>query len=86
MSKVLVVDDSPTELSQIKEMLQELGHDVMTAENGIDGVKLANKEQPDIVLMVTRLVHLSRITVLTRVHLSSCCPARMVCLTGQKDG
>jgi twitching motility two-component system response regulator PilH len=51
MSKVLVVDDSPTELSQIKEMLEELGHDVMTAENGIDGVKLASKEQPDIVLM-----------------------------------
>lgn len=51
MSKVLVVDDSPTELSQIKEMLEGLGHDVMTAENGVDGVSLANKEQPDIVLM-----------------------------------
>ena len=51
MSKVLVVDDSPTELSQIREMLEELGHNVMTAENGIDGVELAVKEQPDIVLM-----------------------------------
>ena len=34
MSKVLVVDDSPTELSQFKEMLEGLGHEVITAENG----------------------------------------------------
>jgi twitching motility two-component system response regulator PilH len=51
MPRVLVVDDSPTELSQMKDMLEELGHDVMTADNGIDGVKLATNEQPDIVLM-----------------------------------
>ncbi len=51
MSKVLVVDDSPTELSQFKEMLEGLGHEVITAENGEDGVTLAKKDQPDIVLM-----------------------------------
>ncbi len=51
MSKVLVVDDSPTELSQFKEMLEGLGHEVITAENGSDGVALTRKEQPDIVLM-----------------------------------
>lgn len=51
MAKVLIVDDSPTEIYQFKGMLEKMGHTVITAENGRDGVALANEEQPDIVLM-----------------------------------
>ncbi|MDA0977541.1 MAG: response regulator [Proteobacteria bacterium] len=51
MSKILVVDDSPTEIFQFKEMLEKLGHEVITADNGLEGVKLAVSEQPDVVLM-----------------------------------
>lgn len=51
MSKVLVVDDSPTEIHQFKEMLEQMGHEVIIAENGRDGVAMAVKEQPDLVLM-----------------------------------
>ena len=51
MAKVLVIDDSPTEIFQFKLMLERLGHEVITAENGHDGVALAIKEQPDLVLM-----------------------------------
>ncbi|MCB1691600.1 MAG: response regulator [Pseudomonadales bacterium] len=51
MAKVLVVDDSPTEIFQFKDMLEGIGHIVLTAENGRDGVALANTEQPDVVLM-----------------------------------
>lgn len=51
MPKILVVDDSPTEMFQFKEMLEKLGHEVITADNGIEGVKMAQSEQPDIVLM-----------------------------------
>ena len=51
MSKILVVDDSPTEIFQFKELLEGLGHEVITAGNGKDGVMLAAREQPDIVLM-----------------------------------
>jgi twitching motility two-component system response regulator PilH len=51
MPKILVVDDSPTEIFQFKEMLENLGHEVITAENGRDGVTMAISEQPDVVLM-----------------------------------
>jgi len=51
MTKVLVVDDSPTEIYQFKDMLERLGYEVITAENGKDGVAIAVKEQPDCVLM-----------------------------------
>ena len=51
MSKVLVVDDSPTEIFHYKEILEKLGHVVLVADNGRDGVELAQKEQPDVILM-----------------------------------
>jgi len=51
MPKVLVVDDSPTEIYQFKDMLEGLGYEVITAENGRDGVELAKQEQPDCILM-----------------------------------
>ncbi len=43
MPKVLVVDDSPTEIFQFKDMLEGMGYEVITAENGRDGVELAKK-------------------------------------------
>ncbi len=51
MANVLVVDDSPTELFQLKSMLEKHGHSVLTAENGADGVALCRAERPDLVLM-----------------------------------
>ena len=37
MTKVLVVDDSPAETYQFKGMLESLGYEVITAENGKAG-------------------------------------------------
>jgi twitching motility two-component system response regulator PilH len=51
MARVLVVDDSPTETHSFKTMLEQHGHEVLTAENGADGVALARQEKPDVVLM-----------------------------------
>ncbi len=51
MSKVLVVDDSPTEIFQFKNILEGLGHEVITADNGQDGVSKAMDSQPDLILM-----------------------------------
>jgi len=51
MAKILIVDDSPTETFAFKTMLESHGYEVITAENGADGVAVAKSEQPDIVLM-----------------------------------
>ncbi len=51
MARVLVIDDSPTQIFQVKEILEAHGHVVMTADNGRDGVALALAELPDLVLM-----------------------------------
>ena len=51
MARVLIVDDSPTEMYKLTAMLEKHGHVVLKAENGADGVALARQEKPDAVLM-----------------------------------
>lgn len=51
MPRVLIVDDSPTEIFKMTEILNKNGFQVLTAENGEQGVAMAKAEQPDLVLM-----------------------------------
>lgn len=51
MAKILIVDDSPTEIRQLADMLSKRGHEVISADTGKDGIALADSAQPDIVLM-----------------------------------
>ena len=51
MSKILIVDDSPTETHILTQMLDKNGYQVVTAESGEAGVAEAKKELPDLVLM-----------------------------------
>jgi twitching motility two-component system response regulator PilH len=51
MARVLIVDDSPTETYKMSSILSKHGYDVITAENGEQGVTVARRELPDVVLM-----------------------------------
>jgi len=51
VKKILVVDDSPTERYFMVELLSQYGYQVLTAENGEDGVSKAKSELPDLILM-----------------------------------
>jgi len=51
MAKILIVDDSPTEMYILKKAVEEQGHEVITAGNGIEGVEKALQDKPDLVLM-----------------------------------
>lgn len=49
--KVLVVDDSKTELMYLTDLLQKKGMQVRTAENGDEALRRLAEEKPDLVLM-----------------------------------
>lgn len=51
MAHILIIDDSPTEVHQLKSILERNGHTVLTADNGYDGIVLCRREEPDAVLM-----------------------------------
>jgi twitching motility two-component system response regulator PilH len=49
--KVLIVDDSPTEVHKLTTILKKHGFSVIVAENGEQGVLAAKATKPDLVLM-----------------------------------
>ena len=51
IKKVLVVDDSKTELMFMTDLLQKKGFAVKTAENAEDAFRRLAEEKPDLILM-----------------------------------
>ena len=51
MARILIVDDSPSQLMSIRRIVEKLGHEALTAEDGAAGAEAAKREIPDLVLM-----------------------------------
>ena len=51
MARILIVDDSPSQLMGIRRIVESLGHEALTAEDGAAGVEAAKRELPDLILM-----------------------------------
>ncbi|MBV1876469.1 MAG: response regulator transcription factor [Pseudomonadales bacterium] len=87
MTKILVVDDSPTEIFKLKNMLESLEFEVITAKNGRAGVDLAILEQPDCVLMDIVMPDMNGFQatrIITRGKTTSHMPVIIVSTKGQE--
>ncbi|MFG6447234.1 PleD family two-component system response regulator [Roseateles sp. BYS180W] len=51
IQKILLVDDSKTELHHLSDILTKRGYQVRTAENGEEALKALEQEKPDLILM-----------------------------------
>ena len=51
MARVMIVDDSPTDALNLKNILQKAGHTVMEATSGSDAIPRIRSERPDCVVM-----------------------------------
>lgn len=51
IQKILVVDDSKTELHHLSEILGKKGYSVRTAENGEEAMRRLAEDKPDLILM-----------------------------------
>ena len=51
MAKVLIVDDSPTELHLFQGMLEKSGFEVLLADSAEEGIRQAQLSHPDCILM-----------------------------------
>lgn len=49
--KVLVVDDEPNIVQTLKDRLEMNDYEVFTAHNGADGIKAAQEDSPDVILL-----------------------------------
>lgn len=51
MAKILVVEDNEMNLDMLSRRLTRRGHEILIATDGAQGVKLAESEKPDLILM-----------------------------------
>ena len=51
MARILIVDDSPSQVAGMRRIVEKLGHEVIVAEDGASGVEVAKRERPDLILM-----------------------------------
>jgi twitching motility two-component system response regulator PilH len=61
--KVLVVDDNPV-MVEIVKMAIESDYDVVSANDGLEGINLAKKEKPDVIIMDVMMPNISGIELL----------------------
>lgn len=51
MAKIMVVDDSPADLQNLKGILQKGGHEVIEVQTGEDSIARARSDKPDAIVM-----------------------------------
>ena len=51
MAKIMVVDDAPADLQNLKTILQKGGHQVLEVTSGQDSIAKAKAEKPDAIVM-----------------------------------
>ena len=49
--KILVVEDDPSALRFIEYTLQQEGYHILSAEDGLEGIKKAQDEHPDLIIL-----------------------------------
>jgi len=49
--KVLVVDDTLSELNRIKQIVERAGHNVVTARDGVEAIEVTKSELPHLIFM-----------------------------------
>jgi two-component system, cell cycle response regulator DivK len=66
--RILVVEDNPLNRKLVRDVLQVAGYHVIEAQSGEDGLRAAQKDQPDLVLMDLQLPGIDGTETLRRLR------------------
>jgi DNA-binding NtrC family response regulator len=68
VARILVIDDSPVVLDAIAQLLGSRGHEVVTAENAVDGLGLVARESFTLVVADVRMPGMDGVQMLTAIR------------------
>lgn len=66
--RVLVVDDDPPSLKMTAFLLAEEGYEVLTADNGLDALRLVEQDTPDLAILDVMMPGLDGLQVTQRIR------------------
>ena len=67
-ARILIVDDDPDIVLALENRVTWMGHEPLIADNGKDGLRLIQQEQPDLVLLDIQLPVFSGLEILQQIH------------------
>ncbi len=67
-AKVLVVEDSEMNRLLVKTMLEKMGHEVVTASNGVEGLELLSRKRFDLVLLDIQMPELDGLSTVAVIR------------------
>jgi CheY-like chemotaxis protein len=70
--KVLIADDDRLVRTMLTDLLGELGHQVVAAENGAEAVALCKRESPDLIVLDLLMPRLSGLDALGAMRRAGC--------------
>lgn len=73
MGKILIIDDEIELVALLQDELEERGHQVLTAYDGVNGVALA-KQQPDLILLDIMMPEMDGFEVCRKIRNEVLCP------------
>ncbi|MEE9542817.1 MAG: response regulator [Thermodesulfobacteriota bacterium] len=66
--KVLVVEDNPSNMKLVARLLTGAGHEVLKAEEAEGGIRLAQDESPDLILLDMQLPGMDGLSAVARLR------------------
>ncbi len=67
-NRLLIVDDEPNVLYSFAKALRGVGREIFTAETASDGIRLVQREHPDVVILDVRLPDMSGLAAFDRIR------------------
>ncbi|GIW92169.1 MAG: two-component system response regulator [Pirellulaceae bacterium] len=82
--RVLVVDDDPDIAEAVRIALTNRGYEVLVARDGNQGLALAERENPDLIILDMMMPKRSGFLVLERLRRSPAFPVRVIMITANE--
>ena len=82
--RVLLVDDDPEIIESMRTVLESKGYEILVARDGNQGLIMAERENPDLVVLDMMMPKRSGFLVLERLRRSHPVPMRVIMITANE--
>ena len=83
--RILIADDESIIRLGLKKMLQEMGHDVVTAVNGREAIGMAQQQQPDLAILDIKMPYTDGLQAAQTISRTRPMPILLLTAFSEKD-